>query len=238
MRPLADPGPEATGNRLLASLPAEEYGRLLPYLEPIEHAPQTRLSEPGQPISHVYFPTAGVISLLAIRTPGGNIEAGVVGREGFAGLPVFLGTDRSTGLSVVQLPLVALRMTADNFRALVPRDGSLHALLLRYTHFLLCQVSQSVACCSAHAVEKRFCRWLLMMHDRSENDEFPLTHEFMANMMGVRRASVSEVAAGLQEQGLIHYERGRLSVLDRTGLEKAACACFRMIQSEWERLFI
>jgi CRP-like cAMP-binding protein len=237
MRPSAAPGPDATGNRLLASLPADEYGRLLPYLEPISHAAQTCLAEADRPIEHVYFPTVGVISLLAIRSPGGDIEAGVVGREGFAGLPVFLGTDRSPCRWVVQLPLQAVRMAADDFRAVVPRDGSLHTLLLRYTHFLLCQVSQSLACCAAHAVQKRFCRWLLMLHDRAENDHFPLTHAFMANMMGVRRASVSEVAAGLQEKGLIGYERGRLTVLDRAGLERAACACFRTIRNEWDRLF-
>jgi CRP-like cAMP-binding protein len=237
MRRSAAPGPDATRNRLLASLPAEEFGRLLPYFEGVSFPAQTRLSEPGEPIRHVYFPTAGVISLLAIKPPNGGIEAGVVGPEGFAGLPVFLGTDQSTGLSVVQLPLQAVRMDSDDFRALVSRDGSLHALLLRYTHFFLCQVSQSLACCAGHAVEKRFCRWLLMLHDRAESDEFPLTHEFMANMMGVRRASVSEVAAGLQAKGFIQYERGRLTLLDRAGLERAACACFRVIRTEWDRLF-
>jgi CRP-like cAMP-binding protein len=233
----AAPGPDATGNKLLASLPAEEFSRLLPYLEPVSHPAKTRLCEPDNPIRHVYFPTAGVISLLALRASGGGIEAGMVGREGFVGLPVFLGTDRSTGTSVVQLPLQAVRMSADNFRAVVPRDGSLHALLLRYTHFLLCQISQSLACCASCAVEKRFCRWLLTVHDRAENDEFPLTHAFMANMMGVRRASVSQVAAGLQQRGLIGYERGRLTVLNRSGLEVTACGCFEVVRNEWERLF-
>jgi CRP-like cAMP-binding protein len=233
----AAPGLDATGNRLLASLPAEEFSRLLPYLEPVAHPAKTCLCEPDNPIRHVYFPTAGVISLLAVKTPSTAIEAGMVGREGFVGLPVFLGTDRSTGLCMVQLPLQAVRMAADDFRAVVPRDGSLHALLLRYTHFLLCQISQSLACCATHAVEKRFCRWLLTVHDRADNDEFPLTHAFVASMMGVRRASVSTVAAGLQQRGLIGYERGRLTVLDRAGLESIACGCFRVVRSEWERLF-
>ncbi len=233
----AAPGPEAASNKLLASLPTEEFGRLLPYLEPVSHPAKTRLCEPGRPIRHVYFPTAGVISLLALRGSGGGIEAGMVGREGFVGLPVFLGTDRSPGPAVVQLALQAVRMSADDFRTVVPRDGSLHALLLRYTHFVLCQIAQSLACCSTHRVEKRFCRWLLTVHDRAETDEFPLTHAFMAYMMGVRRASVSTVAAGLQEKGLIGYERGRLTVLNRTGLESAACGCFGVVRTEWERLF-
>jgi CRP-like cAMP-binding protein len=237
MRPPAAPGLDRTGNGLLAALPAEDYARLLPHLELVSREAQAPIYEPNEFISHVYFPVSGVVSLLVVRSQGGAIEAGMIGREGFVGLPVLLGTDRSPIRMVVQLPLRAMRMTSDAFRTLVPRDSSLHALLLRYTHFLLCQISQSLACCAAHAVEKRLCRWMLMLHDRAENDEFYLTHAFMANMMGVRRASVSEVAAGLQQRGLIRYDRGRLTVQDRIGLERAACGCFRQVQAEWERLF-
>jgi CRP-like cAMP-binding protein len=236
MRRSDAPG-QVPANLLLASLPAQECAALLSRLEPVSLPARTVLSEPGQPISHVYFPTAGVLSLLAVRSRGEAIEAGVVGREGFAGLPVFLGTDCSTGLSLVQIPLQALRMGAREFRSHVGRDSSLHHLLLRYTHFLLCQVLQSVACTASHAVEKRLCRWLLLVHDRAGTEQFSLTQEFIAAMLGVRRASVSEVAGGLQEKGLIHYRRGQLRILDRAGLEKSACECFRLVQDEWHRLF-
>jgi CRP-like cAMP-binding protein len=193
---------------------------------------RTPLYQPGETIAHVYFPTDGVVSLLA-----GGIEAGVVGSEGMVGLPVFLGTDRSTGHCVVQVPLEALRMAADDFRRRVRRDSQLHGLLLRYTHFLFCQVSQSLACHASHPIQDRLCRWLLLVHDRAGTDEFPLTQSFMAAMLGVRRASVSEVAGILQDAGLIQCGRGRVSVLDRKGLEDAACHCFQVVEAEWDRVF-
>jgi CRP-like cAMP-binding protein len=223
-------------NVLLALLPAEEYAGLQPHLEPVSVPIRTVLHEPGQPISHVYFPTSGVVSLLTVPDGSQGVESGVVGREGFAGLPVFLGTDRTTGRSVVQVHLHALRMATEDFRTRVARDGLLHTLLLRYAHFLLCQVSQSLACGVSHPIEQRLCRWLLLIHDRS-GDRFPLTHELMANLLGVRRASISEVAGDLQQRGLIRYRRGQMDVLDRPGLERTACECFRVIRSEWDRLF-
>jgi CRP-like cAMP-binding protein len=226
------PGPVPAANHLLAALPAEEQAALLPYLEFVSLPARTPVYQPSEPISHVYFPTVGVVSLLV-----DGIEAGVVGREGMIGLPIFLGTDRATGQGVVQVPLEALRMTADDFRSCVDREGALHEVLLRYTHFLLCQVSQSLACGVSHALPQRLCRWLLLVHDRAGTDQFPLTQEFMAAMLGVRRASVSQVAAGLQERGLIRYQRGRVSVLDRAGLEAAACECFLVVEAEWARLF-
>jgi CRP-like cAMP-binding protein len=227
----------APANFLLAALPAREYAALLPSLEAISLPTGTVLAEPGVAISYVYFPTAGMISLLAIPAGSNGVEAGAVGREGFAGLPVFLGAESSPGRCVVQLPLEALRIEATNFLSCVNRHGSLRALLLRYTHYLLCQISQSLACGVSHPIEHRLCRWLLMVHDRAGSDRFPLTHEFLANMLGVRRASISEVAAGLQERGLIQYRRGRVTVLDRAGLEEAACECFQVIENEWKRLF-
>src|SRR4051812_31986613 len=147
-------------NGLLAALPPAELAALLPHLEPVSLPARTALHEPGQDITHVHFPTAGVVSLLA-----GGVEAAVVGREGVVGLPVFLGTDRSTGRCMVQLPLEALRMAAGEFRARVGRDGGLHGLLLRYAHYLMCQVSQSLACRASHEVQQRLCRWLLLVHD-------------------------------------------------------------------------
>jgi CRP-like cAMP-binding protein len=231
------PGLVPALNGLLAALPEGEHAALLPHLEPVSLPARTVLHRPEQLIPHVYFPTAGVISLLAVPARGGGVEVGVIGREGFAGLPVFLGADCSTGLCVVQIPLVALRMTADDFRSRVGRDSLLHSLLLRYTHFLLCQVSRSLACGATHSIGQRLCRWLLLVHDRVDADQFPLTQDFIAKMLGVRRASVSEAAAALQERRLIDYRRGRVSILDRKGLERAACECFRLVQAEWDRLF-
>jgi CRP-like cAMP-binding protein len=223
---------DAPANRLLAALPAAEQAALVPHLDLVSVPARTPLYEPGEPIRHVYFPVAGVVSLLA-----GDIEAGVVGPEGMVGLPVFLGIEHSPGPCLVQIPLQAMRMAADDFRSRVAPDSALHELLLRYTHFLLCQVSQSLACCSAHEVQQRLCRWLLMVHDRAGTDQFPLTQEFMASMLGVRRASVSEVAARLQERGLIRYSCGQVSVLDRAGLEETSCECFRLLRAECERVF-
>jgi CRP-like cAMP-binding protein len=230
-------GPALPRNALLAALPRAEYAGLLHHLEPVSLAIRTVLYQPGQPISQIFFPTAGVVSLLAVRGEVAGIEAGVVGSEGMVGLPVFLGTDRSTGLAIVQVPLEALRMQADDFRSLVVRDSTLHGLLLRFTHHLFCQVSQSVACCSSHPLEQRLCRWLLLVHDRVGTDGFPLTQEFMAAMLGVRRASVNEVARSLQDKGLIRYRRGGVNILDRAGMERATCDCYHVVASEWKRLF-
>ena len=228
--------PAAT-NGLLAALPADERDALLPHLEPVSVPIRTVLHEPGEPISHVYFPTTGVVSLLSVPAGGDGVEAGVIGREGFVGLPVFLGTDRTTGRCVVQVPLQALRMTSANFRSEVKRDGSLHALLLTSAlYFLLCQVSQSLAQASPTPSNSGLCRWLPSHIDRTGGGRFP-THEFLANMLGVRRASVSEVAAGLQDRGLIRYSRGQVNVLSRAGLEQSSCECFQVIQAEWDRLF-
>jgi CRP-like cAMP-binding protein len=232
----AAPDPAPPINGLLATLPPAERNALQPHLEPVSLPARTVLYEAGEPISHAYFPTAGVISLLAAQPGRNGVEACVVGREGFAGLPLLLGTDRSSGRAVVQIPLEVLRMTAGDFRSLVLPGGTLHRLLLRYTNFLVCQVTQSLACGVSHTIEQRLCRWLLLVQDRV-GDRFPLTQELMANMLGVRRASVSEAAARLQQRELIRYARGRVSVLDRAGLEQAACECHRVVQEEWHRLF-
>jgi CRP-like cAMP-binding protein len=167
---------------------------------------------------------------------GKAAEVGVVGKEGMLGLPVFLGTDRSSGQSFSQVPGESLRLGADAFRAAIQRSRALVDLLHRYTQALFTQVSQSAACNSLHSIEERCCRWLLMTHDRVETDEFVLTQEFLAIMLGVRRASVAEVAGKLQQAGLIHYRRGQMRILDRQGLEATACECYSVIRAEYERL--
>jgi CRP-like cAMP-binding protein len=160
----------------------------------------------------------------------------MVGKEGMLGLPVFLGTDRSSGQSFSQVPGESLRMEVAAFRQAMTRSRALVDLLHRYTQALFTQVSQSAACNSLHSIDERCCRWLLMTHNRVETDEFVLTQEFLAIMLGVRRASVAKVAGKLQAAGLIRYRRGQLRILDRQGLEAAACECYGVIRAEYERL--
>ncbi|HVS38684.1 MAG TPA: helix-turn-helix domain-containing protein [Gemmataceae bacterium] len=194
------------------------------------------LHEPGDAIRYVYFPCSGVVSVVIPPDgKGDGVEVGLVGREGVVGVPVVLGADSTPARWVVQVPGEALRMSADLVRIHAGR-GPLHDLLLLYANAYLVQVCQSVACNALHPVEERLCRWLLGVHARVESDHFPLTHEFIAAMLGVRRASVTQAARGLQEAGLIRYGRGRLEVLDRPGLESAACGCHRIGQAELARL--
>lgn len=224
-------------NFLLSALPRREYNRLLPHFDRVPLTFKAVLHEPGQSISHLYFPTSGMLSLLRGRDGReGGMEIGVVGREGMTGLPVFLGWDTAVTRGMVQVPGEALRIPADKFRLLVGRDSVLHELLLRYVHVFLTQLVQGVACNSLHSVEKRLCRWLLTVHDRAGCDRFPLTHEFLAAMLGVRRASVTEAARRLRQAGLIRYGGGQLTVLNRRGLERTVCECYRLIKAELNRL--
>ncbi|HTU89174.1 MAG TPA: Crp/Fnr family transcriptional regulator [Gemmataceae bacterium] len=225
-------------NRLLAILPRREYQRLLAHLECVPLTLKTVLHEPGQPIKYLYFPTSGMLSLLSGSDgQGGRIEVGVVGREGMVGLPAFLGGKAGPTQWMVQVSGEALRMRAAKFRRLVRRQSKLHEMLLRYTHVFLTQVMQWVSCNSLHPVEKRLCRWLLTVHDRASSDQFPLTHEFLAAMLGVRRASVTEAARRLRRAGLIHYGSGQLTILDRRGLEGAVCGCYHTVRAELVQLF-
>jgi CRP-like cAMP-binding protein len=222
---------------LLAALPAREFERLRPDLERVTLTLRQSLHESGQPISHVYFPSSCVLSLLSCpdsRQQG--VEVGVVGREGMTGLAVFLGVDATLARCVVQVPGEALRMAADHFRAHVGRGRALHRLLLRYTHAFLTQVMQSVICNTTHPVVQRLARWVLTVHARAGANQFPLTHELLAAQLGVRRATVSDAARQLQDRGLIRYGRGELVLLDRRGLESAACGCHRVVQAELDSL--
>jgi CRP-like cAMP-binding protein len=223
-------------NYLLAALPAREFARLAPLLEIVALPARGVLYESGQPIRYVHFPTAGVVSLLTPpERQGVGIEVGVLGREGMTGLPLFLGVSTTLFRCVVQVPGQALRMRARDFQNHLSPHSLLHRLLLHYTHAFLAQVSQSAACNALHPVVKRLARWVLTVQERAGNDRFPLTHEFLAAMLGVRRASVSEAARRLQQAGLIRYVRGEVMVQDRQGLESAACGCHRLIQAEFSR---
>ncbi len=224
------------GNKLLAALPKEEYQRLLPNLESVSLPLKQVLYELNQPIEYAYFLNSGTASLLNIMEDGQTIEAATVGKEGMIGVPLLLGTTQIPLMVIVQVPGDGLRMKADVFKAQVYAGSPLHTLLLLYTQTLMNQISQTAACNRLHSIEARCCRWLLMTRDRVESDSFPLTQEFLSYMLGVRRASVSEVAATLQKSGLIDYHRGQITIRDRQGLEATACQCYHSTKQEFQRL--
>ena len=227
---------QLSGNQLLAALPRQDFERLRPQLETVTLGLKELIYQPNTVIPYIYFPNSGVTSILTTMKNGKAAEVGVVGKEGMLGLPVFLGTDRSSGQSFSQVQGESLRLGADAFRAAIQRSRALVDLLHRYTQALFTQVSQSAACNSLHSIEERCGRWLLMTHDRVETEQFVLTQEFLAIMLGVRRASVAEVAEKLQQAGLIRYRRGQMRILDRKGLEATSCECYSVIRAEYERL--
>ncbi|NJK48291.1 Crp/Fnr family transcriptional regulator [Candidatus Gracilibacteria bacterium] len=223
-------------NQLLAALPSEEYEQLLPHLELVALDLKKILYNPNESISFVYFILSGVISLLTIMPHGAIVEVATVGNEGFIGLPVFLGATQIPGQALCQVPGTAMRMNAEIFKREVTQGTMLFNMLQRYTQALFNQVAQSAACNRIHTIEERFCRWILMTRDRVPGDTFPLTHEFLGQMLGVRRASVTEVAMRIQHAGLILYKYGKMTVLDREGLESASCECYQIVKREFERL--
>lgn len=223
-------------NQILAALPQEEYERLLPKMEKVLLEYRKPLFEPDQPIQHVYFPNTGIVSLLNVMANGESAEVGFVGYEGIVGLPVFLDADSVSSLAIVQIEGEGMRMKTEDFREEANRQSSLYPLLLRYTQALLMQVSQSAACNRFHSVEERFCRWILMSHDRVSKDTFPLTQEFASQMLGVRRPTISVVAGMLQKAELIRYSRGKMTVLDRKGLEAGSCECYKILKKDFDRL--
>jgi CRP-like cAMP-binding protein len=226
----------SVNNRLLASLPKEEYEQLQPYLELVFLDFKQELYRPNEAIDFVYFPLEGVYSLLTLSSEGDLIEVGTVGNEGMVGLPVFLGVGQVPGLSMAQVPGKALRMRAKDLQTQVNRDTTLYEVLHRYTQALFNFISQSALCNRLHSIEQRCCRWLLLTHDRVGHDEFPLTHEFLSQMLGVRRAGVSEVASKLQNAGFISYHYGKMAIQDRAGLEATSCECYALIKAEFDRL--
>lgn len=223
-------------NRLLGALPRQELQRLRPRLEVVELAQRDSIVEPGEPIGRVYFPTNCVVSMIAEMDDGQQTEVGTVGREGMLGLPLFLGRQTTPLRSFCQVPGHAARMSARAFREEVTPGSRLHELLRYYTEATFVFAAQSSACNRLHSIEQRAARWLLHTHDRVGGEEFSLTQEFLAQMLGVRRASVSEIAGGFQGAGLIRYSRGVIRVLDRAALEEKACECYRIITREFDRL--
>jgi CRP-like cAMP-binding protein len=223
-------------NKLLAAIPKEEYERLLPDLELVPLPIRQVLYEANEPIKYAYFPLTAVVSVLTVMSDGKAIEAATVGNEAMVGIPLLLGTQSIPTQVVAQVPGEGLRMKAEVFMREVYWGSPLHTLLLRYMQTLMNQFAQTAACNCLHSIEERCCRWLLLTHDRVESDEFLLTQEYLAIMLGVRRASVSVVAAILQQAGFIRYNRGRVTILNREGLESASCECYQAIKQENERL--
>jgi CRP-like cAMP-binding protein len=228
--------PPAAANRLLAALPRKEYRSLRPALGPVPLEAEQVLVEPGQPIRHVYFPDRGVVSILALMEDGAGVEAGLVGREGMVGLPLFLGRDTAPFRVIVQVPGTGQRVEAGLYREALRQGRALDELLRGFLDAFLTHLALSAACNSRHSVEKRCCRWLLLAHDRVGEDEFPLTQKFLAAMLSVRRTGVAEVAGGLQRAGLIRYRRGWMTILDRQALEEAACPCFQVVKDRFDRI--
>lgn len=223
-------------NQLLDALPVKDYQRIHPTLEPVSLRSKEVIHEAGGPIPFVHFPTVGVISLIRRMENGAAVELATVGNEGMVGLPIFLGSGTMPITALCQVPGESLKMRAEVFRKAIHGNSALHSLLLRYTQALLIQIGQSSVCNRLHPVKTRCARWLLMTHDRIRADQYSLTHEFIAQRLGVRRASITIAAGDLQQAGLIRYRRGMITVLDRKGLESTACECYRIIKEEFSRL--
>lgn len=223
-------------NRLLAALPEEDFDLVSSDTEKVSLALKEVLYEPGQPIEHVYFVTSGVVSLLVTMQNASAVEIATVGNEGVVGMPVFLGAETSPIRAITQIPGSALRMSVAAFKRVVEPAGAIHDLIRRYSQALINQISQSVACNHLHSIEDRMCRWLLTCHDRVGADDFPLSHEFLAQMLAVRRPSVTIAAGSLQKAGLITYRRGHVTIVDRPALEAGACECYGVVRHQYDRL--
>ena len=223
-------------NQLLAALPSTQYERLAPHLSFVQYEQNTVLVEAGDRCESVYFPHSGMISLLAVMRDGKAIETATVGREGVVGGMAGLGAYRSLVRVTVQLPLKASRIPALQFRKLVDASDDMHNLCVRYNEVMLTQARVTAACNALHTVEARFCRWLLQSAARAESDTMRLTQELLAEMLGVRRTSVTEVARKIQSEGIINYSRGVITILDRARLEQTSCECYETLVEQSETL--
>ncbi|HEX8649957.1 MAG TPA: Crp/Fnr family transcriptional regulator [Pyrinomonadaceae bacterium] len=224
------------GNRLLDKLSGEELDALHPHLEPVSLTRAQYLIVPHEPILYAYFPITSLASLVTVLEDGSTVEAGAVGREGMVGVPILLDARTTPMETLVQIPGEAIRVKAGVIKQVFDSGGTLHDLLNRYIHMLFIGASQTAACNRRHQVELRLARWLLMSSDGVGSDEIALTQEFLATMLGVRRAGVTQAALYLQESGLIEYTRGRIRILDREKLEAATCECYHMVKEEFECL--
>jgi CRP-like cAMP-binding protein len=221
-------------NRLLAALPRKEYLRLLASCKEVELTFADILCEPGDRIRHVYFPAEGFVSLAAPVNGHGSMEVGLIGNEGMLGIPLILGIDVSPLRALVRGSGAALRVDARSFRRELGQSPALQRGLNRYLYALMAQFAQTVACTRFHVLDARLARWLLMTQDRAHSDVFHLTHEFLADMLGVRRVGVTKAAGVLQRSKLIAYRRGHITILDRRGLESVSCECYRTMKDTYD----
>lgn len=228
--------PEMRTNQLLAALPDAEWQRWKPLLE-LVHMPLGQvLYESGRTMSHVYFPTTAIVSLLYVLENGSSAEIAVVGKEGIVGISLFMGGDSTPSRAVVQSAGKGFRLNAQTMKTEFNRAGPTLHLLLRYTQALITQMTQTAVCNRHHSLDQQLCRWLLLSLDSMEGNDLRMTQELIADMLGMRRSGVSESALKLQSAGLISYRRGHISVLDRNGLEKRSCECYAVVKKEYDRL--
>ncbi len=223
-------------NRILAALPPEELARIEPHLELVELPLRKVLIDPNRPIEHVYFVEEGVVSVLGVMQDGTAVETATIGHEGMVGIPVFLGAESTAAQAFAQVSGRGYRMTADALLRELEHGGAMRRLLGRFTQALITLTAQNSACNRVHSAEQRCARWLLLTADRAGQETIDLTHLFLSQMLGVRRATVTEIAGELQARGLIDYTRGRITLVDRAGLEATSCECYRVIVSEFDRL--
>jgi len=227
---------EEKKNHLLAALPDAEWQRWRPQLEPVVLSLGEVLYEPGDTLSHVYFPTTAIVSLLCVMENGASAEIAIVGNEGIVGVSLFMGGDSTPSRAVVQSAGRGFRLSAPLVKNEFNRTGPVPHLLLRYTQALITQMSQTAVCNRHHSLDQQLCRWLLLSLDRLDGHELVMTQELISNMLGVRREGVTEAALSLQKAGLIRYARGRILILDRQGLEQRTCECYAVVKKEYDRL--
>ena len=223
-------------NHLLAALPDAEWQRLQPLLEPVEMPLGQVLYESGQPMSHAYFPTTAIVSLLYVMENGASAEIAVAGCEGVVGITLFMGGGTTPSRGVVQSAGMGVRLSAQRIKEEFSLSGPVMHLLLRYTQALIAQMVQTAACNRHHSLDQQLCRWLLLSLDRLQGNELVMTQELIANMLGVRREGVTEAALKLQAANLIRYVRGHITVLDRKGLEQRTCECYSVVKHDYDRL--
>ena len=242
MRPRDTLAAQASGlsgphrNHLLEALPEDVYERLRSNLELCEFKLGEVLYEPGERLTHVYFPTSAIISLLYVMEDGASAEIAIVGNDGMLGISRFMGGESTPSRAVVQSAGVGFRLKTQLLKDEFARFGSFLHLMLRYTQALITQMAQTAVCNLHHSVDQQLCRWLLLSLDRLPSNDLSMTQQLIANMLGVRREGVTEAAGKLQEAGLIRYQRGRITVLDRSGLEARSCECYQVVKSECDRL--
>src|SRR6185312_1547827 len=225
-----------TKNHLIAALPAASYERLLPHFDPVVLPLGWSVYESGDRLAHVYFPTEGIVSLLYVMEDGASAEIAVTGNEGPVGISLFMGGESTISRAVVQSARYAYRLNAALVKSEFARGDEFQQLLLRFTQALITQMSQTAVCNRHHTVEQQLCRWLLLSLDRLPTNQLAMTQELIANMLGVRREGVTEAAGHLQQAGLIQYQRGHITVLDRPKLAERVCECYAVVKRESDRL--